>query len=105
DRVGEVHVDETVAEYILAIVQGTRTHEFIQLGASPRASLAYFEACQARALVEGREYVTPDDVKQMAIPVLSHRVLVKSRDGNPIAAARARAQAVREVVKRAPVPQ
>jgi MoxR-like ATPase len=67
--------------------------------------VAFFEACQARAVVEGRDYVTPDDVKQMAVPVLSHRILVKSRDGNPIASARARARAIHEILKQVSVPQ
>lgn len=103
--VPQVHVDESVAQYILAIIRQTRDHELIQLGASPRASVSFYEACQARALVEGRSYVTPDDVKQMAVPLLSHRILVRARDGNPIASARARARAVTEVVRKAAVPE
>jgi MoxR-like ATPase len=102
---GAVMVEESVARYMLAVVQGTRTHDYIQLGASPRASVSLYEACQARALVEGRDFVTPDDVKQLAIPVLSHRVLVKSRDGNPIASARARARAIAEILQRNPAPE
>lgn len=105
DVTGLIMVDESVARYILAIVQGTRAHEYIQLGASPRASVSFYEACQARALVEGRDYVTPDDVKTMAGPVLSHRVLVKSRDNNPIASANARARAIAEIVQKIPVPE
>jgi len=105
DLVGSIRVEDSVARYILALVQGTRRHEFIQLGASPRSSVAFFEACQARAVVEGRSYVTPDDVKQMAVPVLSHRILVKSRDGNPIASARARARAIHEILKQVSIPQ
>ena len=104
DRVGDVIVDESVAQYILAIVQATRDHEAIQLGASPRGSLAYFEACQAKALVEGRGYVTPDDVKQMAIPVLSHRILVKMRGADLSTAARERVRLVAEIVKSIQVP-
>ena len=102
---GKVMVEESVARYILAIIHGTRNHEFIQLGASPRASVSFYEACQARALVEGRDYVTPDDVRQMAVPLLSHRVLVKSRDGNPIASARARARVIYEIVQQTPCPE
>jgi MoxR-like ATPase len=102
---GTVMVEESVARYILAIVKGTREHEFVQLGASPRASVSYYEACQARALVEGRDYVTPDDVRQMAIPLLSHRILVKSRDGNPIASARARARAIQEILEKTLCPE
>ncbi|HQH54505.1 MAG TPA: MoxR family ATPase [Candidatus Hydrogenedentes bacterium] len=104
-QVGDVHVDDSVASYMLAIVQGTRQHEHIQLGASPRAAQAFYEASQAHALVEGRDYVTPDDVKQMAVPALSHRVLVRSREGNLAAAARSRARAVFDVVKNTPIPR
>lgn len=104
-QVGDIHVDDSVAQYMLSIVQGTREHEHIQLGASPRAAQAFYEACQAHALVEGRDYVTPDDVKQMAVPALSHRVLVRSREGNLAAAARARARAVFDVVKNTQIPR
>ena len=102
--VGEVKVDESVARYMLAIIQGTRQNEHIQLGASPRASVALYEACQARALVESRDYVTPGDVKTMSASVLSHRLLVKSRGGDLVSAARERVRAVKEVVKNVPVP-
>jgi len=105
ETVAEVRVEESVAQYILGIIQGTRNNEFIELGASPRASVAMYEACQAHALVEQREFVTPDDVKAMAGPLLAHRIIVKSRDGNPSAAARARSAAVAEVLKQTPVPE
>jgi MoxR-like ATPase len=105
DLTGTIAVDDSVARYMLAIVQGTRDNEYIQLGASPRASVSYYEACQARALVDGRDYVTPDDVKEMAGPVLSHRILVRSRDGNPIASAQARARAIYEILKQVPIPE
>ncbi len=104
ERVGEIIVDDSVAKYMLAIVQGTRTHELVQLGASPRGSLAFYEVCQARALVEGRDYVTPGDVKEMAVPVLSHRLLVKSRGADLSMAAQERARVIREILKRTEVP-
>ncbi|NUM56561.1 MAG: MoxR family ATPase [Candidatus Hydrogenedentes bacterium] len=102
---GTIMVEESVARYMLAIVQATRDNEFVQLGASPRSSVSFYEACQARAMVEGHDYVTPDDVRQMAIPILSHRILVKSRDGNPIASARARARVIHEILKQTPIPE
>lgn len=104
ERVGQVIVDESVARYILAIVQGTRTHELVQLGASPRGSLAFYEACQARALVEGRDYVTPGDAKSMAPLVLSHRLLVKSRGADMSTAAQERIHVVNEIVQGVKVP-
>jgi MoxR-like ATPase len=104
DRVSDVIVDESVAEFMLHITRGTRTHEQILLGASPRGSLAFYEACQARALVEGRDYVTPGDVKLMAVPVLGHRILVRSRGADMSTAARERARVVEDVVGKVPVP-
>ncbi|MBI1320775.1 MAG: AAA domain-containing protein [Candidatus Hydrogenedens sp.] len=102
--VGGIHVDESVSSYMLSIVEGTRTHPHVQLGASPRGSLAFYEACQALALVEGRDYVTPHDVKTMAIPVLSHRVIVKARGADLSTAAKERDAIVNEIVKSVPLP-
>jgi len=104
DRVGGVRVDESVARYILDIIQGTRDHDQVMLGASPRGSLTFYEACQARAVVEGRDFVTPGDVKALAVPLLAHRVLVKSRGADLVAAADERARVIQDVVRRVPVP-
>ena len=104
NKVADVIVDDSVARYMLDIVQGTRNHELIQLGASPRGSLTFYEACQARALVEGRDYVTPGDVKLMAVPTLAHRVLVRTRGADLAAAAEERARAIEDVLKQVPVP-
>ncbi len=104
DKVGEVKVDDSVAHYLLRIVQGTRNHEQVQLGASPRGSLTYYEVCQAKALVEGRDYVTPGDVKDMAVHVLSHRILVKSRGADLTIATQERARVIREIVANTDVP-
>lgn len=104
DEVGQVRVDESVARYILDIIQGTREHEQVMLGASPRGSLTFYEACQARAVVEGRDFVTPGDVKTMAVPLLAHRILVKSRGADLAAAADERARVIMDVVRRTAVP-
>lgn len=104
DYARAIHVDDTVAAFMLSITRATREHDLIQLGASPRGSLALYEACQAIALVEGRDFVTPGDVKKMAIPVMSHRILIKSRGGNPAASALERSRIVAEVVNAVPVP-
>jgi MoxR-like ATPase len=103
-HVGDVRVDDSVAQYVLDIVQATREHEQIRLGASPRGSLAFYEACQARALVEGRDYVTPHDVKQLAVPVLGHRILVKSRGADLSLAARERQRVVLDILRAVKVP-
>ncbi|MBY0232422.1 MAG: MoxR family ATPase [Gemmataceae bacterium] len=77
DAVREVHVDEKVKRYLLEIVHGTRMHDDIQLGGSPRASIALFRTAQANAAIQGRGYALPDDVKRMVQPVLGHRVILR----------------------------
>ncbi|HOL55876.1 MAG TPA: MoxR family ATPase [bacterium] len=78
EKVKEVYVDETVVQYILDIVSATRKHSDIAVGASPRGSLALFRTSQALAYVRGRDYVLPDDIKELAPLVLSHRIILKS---------------------------
>jgi MoxR-like ATPase len=73
--VREVYVSEPVEDYLLSIIRATREHEALDLGASPRASLALYHAAQALAAIRGREFVLPDDVKHLAGPVLGHRLL------------------------------
>ncbi len=75
--VRDIHIDSSLRQYILEIVTATRSHTAIALGASPRGSLALLYASQALAAVTGRDYVTPDDIKAMAVPVLAHRMIVR----------------------------
>ncbi len=75
--VGEVHVDETVERYILALVRATRDHPDLAVGASPRGSLALYKAAQALAALRGRDYVIPDDVKPLAPLALPHRLVLR----------------------------
>ena len=79
NRVGAVHVSESLVEYLMTIVQTTRTHAEVALGVSTRGALTYFKACQALAMVNGRDFVVPDDIKRLAAPVLSHRIVMKDR--------------------------
>jgi MoxR-like ATPase len=79
DAIARVNVDETLVDYMLAIVERTRTHESLAMGVSPRGAQALYRATQALAAVEGRDYATPDDVKRLALPVFAHRVVVNSR--------------------------
>jgi MoxR-like ATPase len=76
DEVRRVRIADEVEAYAVALVRATRTHPDIQLGASPRASVALYRASQAAALLEGRAFVLPDDVKALARPVLAHRLVV-----------------------------
>ncbi|MCC7398096.1 MAG: MoxR family ATPase [Planctomycetes bacterium] len=78
-----VHVGAPAAEYAYRVVQATRTHAEVQLGASPRAALAWLSLARARALLDGRDYVLPDDLKVLALPALAHRVFLQ--DGGPSA--------------------
>jgi len=79
DSVHGVTVEESLVDYMLAIVERTRNHESLTLGVSPRGSQALFRAVQSLALVEGREYAIPDDVKRLAAPVFAHRVVINTR--------------------------
>ena len=72
----EVYVDGLIKEYVVSLSDATRRHEAIYLGASPRGSLGLFRAAQAKALLEGRDYTIPDDVKDLAEAVLAHRLIV-----------------------------
>ncbi len=77
EEVKNVVVDQTLNKYIVDIVSQTRRHPDVTLGCSPRGSLALFRASQAHAFLNGRTYVLPDDIKKMAVPVLSHRIMLK----------------------------
>jgi MoxR-like ATPase len=74
-----VHWQPEVERYLLAIVRATREHASVQLGVSPRGTLALYRACEAYAALQGRDYVQPDDVKRLAPAVLAHRLLTTSR--------------------------
>lgn len=75
----QVAVEDSLVDYMLAIVGKTRRHEGLSLGVSPRGSQALYRAVQALAVVEGREYAIPDDIKRLAVPVFAHRVVINSR--------------------------
>ncbi|ACV11271.1 ATPase associated with various cellular activities AAA_3 [Halorhabdus utahensis DSM 12940] len=78
DQVTEQYVDDSVKEYILGIVEATRSSPDIDVGASPRATLTLMDAGKARAAIHGRGYVIPDDIKQLAKPVLRHRLILST---------------------------
>jgi MoxR-like ATPase len=81
--VSGVHVDESLLDYIMAIVEATRRSEFLLIGVSPRGSMALCRAAQAMAYFEGRNYCIPDDIKRLVLPVLAHRVVVSSKYSSP----------------------
>jgi len=77
EAVREIHLDDKIKRYILDIVHGSREHEDVLLGGSPRASIALFRCSQGLAAIQGRDFVTPDDVKRLCQPVLCHRMILK----------------------------
>lgn len=80
-RVDQIHIDESLTEYLLAIVQATRQSELLSLGVSTRGALALNKTVKALALVRGRDYCLPDDIKELAPIVLSHRVMLSRTQG------------------------
>lgn len=76
----DVRIDESILRYILKIVDRTRNHPALLLGVSPRGTLILSRTARARALVNGRDYTTPDDIKRMAVPALAHRIFLKRAD-------------------------
>jgi MoxR-like ATPase len=76
-----VRADESVLDYLMALVAATRASPLLSLGVSPRGSLALLRAARARALVDGRDFILPDDVKALAVPALAHRVIARATSG------------------------
>ncbi|QFT87421.1 ATPase RavA [Bacillus sp. THAF10] len=100
-QVKNVHVDVTVKEYIVDMVNRTRAHQSVYLGASPRGSVALMKAAQAYAFIHGRDYVVPDDIQYLAAFVLPHRIILKSEAKFEGMTAE---QVVKKVIDRTPVP-
>jgi MoxR-like ATPase len=99
--VRDIYVDDKVRKYILQIVHGTREHDDVYLGGSPRASIALFRTAQAFAAVGGRNFVLPDDVKRMTLPVLGHRIILRPESRLRKVSA---ASVVNEIMSEVPVP-
>ena len=101
DAVTTVRVDDTIRMYVVAITQATREHDGLSLGASPRAALSLYKTAQAKAALDARDFVTPDDVKGMAETVLAHRMILTS---NSRLRGRTTEMIVEEVLDSVPVP-
>ncbi|QDV11671.1 ATPase RavA [Rosistilla oblonga] len=102
EAVRRVRFEDSLISYLLAVVDATRQSEDLQVGVSTRAALSFFRGCQARAVCMERDYVVPDDIKSLAVPVLSHRVVLKDSfmTGDRLRAE----QIVGEIVHRVTVP-
>jgi MoxR-like ATPase len=104
-RVRDVRVAEPLLAYMLEIVERTRKHAALSLGVSTRGALALHRACQALALVEGRDYVIPDDVVRLAGPVMAHRVVLAGGEvGEGWSRSESERTVIREIVNGTPVP-
>jgi len=104
DTADRVRADESVLDYLLALVTATRTTPLLSLGVSPRGSLALLRAARAQALADGRDYLIPDDVKSLAVPALAHRVLTRAPVSDLAASGDAEV-VVRAIVQDVPVPR
>jgi MoxR-like ATPase len=104
EATAHIAVDEALLDYMLAIVKQTRAHEALAMGVSPRGAQALFRASQALAAVEGREYVIPDDVKRMVVPVFAHRVVLSARTGVGQRTANAAEKILEEILTLVDVP-
>jgi MoxR-like ATPase len=97
----EIHIANSVKEYIIDIIRATRNHKSFSFGASPRASIALIRASQALALLRGRDFVLPDDIKELVVPILSHRLILtreeRLKGNNP-------AVLIEEIIKELTVP-
>jgi len=102
--VSEVRVDDALVEYLLNVVEQTRAAETIELGISPRGTLALFRSAQALALIEGRDFCIADDVKRLVIPAFAHRIIVNSRSTNLKHKTREAEQILQEILQRTSVP-
>ena len=100
-----VRAEESVLDYLIALVAATRRSPLLSLGVSPRGSLALLRAARAWALADGRDYLLPDDIKDLAVAALAHRVMPRARLGAPGTSGMDGEAAVRAIVQEIPVPR
>ena len=104
EAVTEVSVDDAIVDYLMRIVAATRASEMLDLGVSPRGTLALFRAAQALALTEERSYCLPDDIKRLVIPVFAHRLTVSSRYSSAMRRSEEAEAVLHEIMKTISVP-
>jgi MoxR-like ATPase len=105
DEAERVRAEESVLDYLVAIANATRRSALLSLGVSPRGSLALLRAARARALADGRDYLVPDDIKELAVAALAHRIIVKSRMPGSSGGSMDGEAAIRAIVQDVPVPR
>jgi MoxR-like ATPase len=103
-QVSGVKMDDALVDYLMRIVSATRNSEMLDLGVSPRGTLALFRAAQALALTEDRAYCVPDDIKRLVLPVFAHRLVVNSRFSSSLRRSEEAEAVLREIMKTISVP-
>jgi len=103
-EVRDVTVDESLLDYLIRVARATREADILDLGVSPRGSLALYHASQALAFVEGRDYVIPDDIKRLVAPIFAHRIVVNSRYSTGLRRSDEAEAALQEILKTVNVP-
>ena len=103
-EVREVTVDEALLDYLIRVARATREADILDLGVSPRGSLALYHAAQALAFIEGRDYVIPDDIKRLVAPIFAHRIVVNSRYSTGLRRSDEAEAALQEIIKSVNVP-
>ncbi len=103
-EVREVSVEDSLVDYLIRIVRATRQADMLDLGVSPRGSLALYHAAQALAYIEGRDYAIPDDIKRLVVPVCAHRIVVNSRYSTGFRRSDEAEAALQEILKTISVP-
>jgi MoxR-like ATPase len=105
ERVDEVRMDESLLDYIMAVVAETRRSPLLSLGVSPRGAISWKRAAKALALVDGRNFCVPDDLKQLALPALAHRVMLHSGHESLGRTRDEAERAITEILDRVPIPE
>ncbi|MCD9185184.1 MAG: MoxR family ATPase [Pyrinomonadaceae bacterium] len=103
-RAAEVRVDDALVNYLLQIVELTRKSEMLELGISPRGTLALFRSAQALALIEGRDFCIADDIKRLVVPCFAHRIIVNSRTSSSKQKMREAEQILSDILQKISVP-
>ncbi|HEV7644015.1 MAG TPA: MoxR family ATPase [Pyrinomonadaceae bacterium] len=102
--VSEVRMDESLVEYLMEVVALTRESEALELGVSPRGTLSLYRSAQALALIEGRDFCLPDDIKRLVVPAFAHRIIVSSRYSSAVRRSHEAEQILQEILLKIKVP-
>ncbi|HET7875212.1 MAG TPA: MoxR family ATPase [Methylomirabilota bacterium] len=105
EQTERVRAEESVLDYLVALVTATRRSPLLSLGVSPRGSLALLRSARARALADGRDYLVPDDIKELAVAALAHRVMARARMGASDTGGMDGEHAIRSILQDVPVPR